>query len=519
MLFPEIVSRRRVTWLAVFVGVGVSCSSQPNSVEDVSTVSQAGTAADDCDNGTESLEAYAAKCDSAMGGVTIPQFSCDNGTELPGQGDPTVPYGQLGNTCDAPNVLNGKCDPHSRFQVLHRNVNNDGVFIVAHCRRKYASTGSYNDVAIIEYNAKDGSTCFFQALTGGSTANPLQAQVNPPSWGTQAYPWYTPAGAAAQNCVFCHDTGPFIRSPYLAQLGDVWPSDPNPSHDANNYLPGTLSADMAGTWNAGLWPYKFVGLDFQQWEAHSIAINSGSGSECKGCHRLGVGRAGTVFAPDTFGTALTFGMRATADMSDPAWHQSSKTPHSTTSPIWMTPGAVIYNSTNFAAATAVQTCAVALRSGQPLPAQCYSARVARGDTCVGPPIEVVVNGPIKAPSSVWSGVFEIPLGCKDSPGCKPGFLFWTSVHGPFTQRSASNIPIGDPNFFGSYLRLEGIDHSWVLQGGVSAMDQYNGSMQGPGAPGDARRHRVFPDPLHSLSRLVCECASPDLRHYWNDAND
>jgi len=62
-------------------------------------------------DGYEALSEYARKCDAATG-ITVPRFSCGNGTEVPGQET------QGGKACQRPNVLNHECDLGSRFQVL-----------------------------------------------------------------------------------------------------------------------------------------------------------------------------------------------------------------------------------------------------------------------------------------------------------------------------------------------------------------------------------------------------------------
>ena len=73
-------------------------------------------------------------------GEDVPTFDCDAGTE--------VPQTHLaGGLCDRPNVLNGVCDPGSRFQVLKET--ND-VAIVGHCRKKGNADHQYGDIAVIQ---------------------------------------------------------------------------------------------------------------------------------------------------------------------------------------------------------------------------------------------------------------------------------------------------------------------------------------------------------------------------------
>src|SRR5262245_10724967 len=86
----------------------------------------------------DELQDYAHQCDLAIG-VTVPDFDCDAGTEVPGQGSvfsgpsATCLSASSTVTCDKPNRLNCQCDPGSRFQVL---VRSDSAFIVAHCRKE-----------------------------------------------------------------------------------------------------------------------------------------------------------------------------------------------------------------------------------------------------------------------------------------------------------------------------------------------------------------------------------------------
>src|SRR5215470_14712598 len=175
---------------------------------------------------TDTVQDYAAKCDMAIG-VTVPDFICDNGVEVP----VTNPIGSCpvdGGprtkpcTCDRPNVLNSECDPGSRFQVL---TDNGDAFAVAHCRKRGHNSGFFDDIAVIQHNRKTGATCFYQALRGFQpTEQPLDGNVQAPS--KQVSPedgqfWLQPATIKASSfpCGGCHDNGAIIRSPYLTQLG------------------------------------------------------------------------------------------------------------------------------------------------------------------------------------------------------------------------------------------------------------------------------------------------------------
>jgi hypothetical protein len=448
-----------------------------------------------CRTGDERLEQFSARCNKAMGGVGVPAFDCDDP-------DATEPPRQQANgsgQCGAPNVLNQECDPGSHFHVLHRNNNNDGIYIVAHCRKKPNGPngpGQYGDVAVIQYNSNTGATCFYQALQHGLTHS-----APAPISGDTSF-WLKPSDTAGINCVRCHDNGPFIRSPYLAQLGEVWPffgdqNNPNNPNRPNlpaadkNYLPGTLQGDLAGSWNFNM-PYKFAGLNFQSWEAYSV-VNSGSPT-CTGCHRLGVSRSKGTWNVN-MGTAQDLGIRAT-DTS-----QSSKLAHGAynpgvSSPIWMTPGQLTFSQSSFNSAQAMRGCALSITNGSPA-SGCSATRLARGDTCPPPP--VVINGSTSAldPKS-WKNSGKQPLG---QPGGRIGFYYFTAIHGPFYQNSpwdpyvdtpapVANPPWDPPNqapsFRGTYLRIYGEPPGqWTVAWGLDATDIQNpqNNPPPPGGPG------------------------------------
>jgi hypothetical protein len=303
---------------------------------------------------SDTLEAYSRKCDLATG-ETVPDFNCDNGT--------LVPEVVSGGKCDRPNVLNHVCDPGSRFQVL---VNTDNAAIVAHCRKKIAvDDGKYGDIAVIQYGKKTGATCFYQALPQGGVR--LEPVVQAPSIGQAAWPWFSPHDTAAIHCGECHDNGPFIRSPYLAQLADT-PGE-------KNVLPG--SHDW--TFNSSE-PYSFVGDDFKDWKAYSVKVK---GNTCNGCHRMGVSNlayldkdtsmpALSPFDADAnpcrvasreggSGTSRVFSIIATL---------KGQCSRNSGAPTWMVPDEYKFDQANLDAANKIRECAIRYFSGPSLPKGC-----------------------------------------------------------------------------------------------------------------------------------------------------
>jgi hypothetical protein len=333
---------------------------------------------------------------------------------------------------------------------------------------------TYGDIAVIQYNKKNGAICFYQALdndppaTGrlpGKTTAPIEGN------GPDKFPWLDPAVTAGINCVKCHDNGPFIRSPYLAQL----------RNELKNRLPGTNPGagpwDQRFSWNQTL-PLSFVGNDFQSWKTYALSI-TGAGSGCLGCHRLGFsqskGPSGVVYNGG-FGTAQKFALIATGDNGT----QAQKNPHSLKSPIWMTPtqGLITpnpnpmlppqqYSAANRTEAEGAAACASAIVKklndpGAPSPPQgCQYIQFGRGSSCVAGPIQATLNGATRSDPTGGRTDVIVPLGsCSDPSKCPPGFCYWRSAHGPFWQRTPFSVPIADTNYRGNFIRIYAENGLW-----------------------------------------------------------
>ncbi|UVT14814.1 MAG: hypothetical protein H8K04_13325 [Nitrospira sp.] len=291
----------------------------------------------------DSLAVYAKQCDDAIG-VSVPDFDVDSplGTTVPT--DHLTPANAIypSGTCDRPNVLNGVCDHGSRFRVL---INTDNAYVVAHARKMGLSQGQYGDVAVIQHNKMNGATCFYQGALedfhlshNGNVKAPSKGVGNPTFW-------MTPAQIAGSKfpCASCHDNGPIVRSPYLAQI------------TGPNQLPG--SGDV--TFNSDGQPYSFVGIDFASWKAYKVEVQD---NQCNGCHRMGVNNLSNTGSVPNNGTAVDLGLKATAGS------QVSKNPHSATSPIWMMPGQDTFQQATADAAQAIKQCADQFRGeSAPLP--------------------------------------------------------------------------------------------------------------------------------------------------------
>jgi hypothetical protein len=361
-------------------------------------------------------------------------------------------------------------------------------------------------VAMIAYNRNNGAVCFFQALRNGAitalphiVAAPADSQSDKIK-GLNYFPWVTPAQARNGGCVNCHDSGAFIRSPYLSQLSGTAPATSGGTSDGvwlttnqwstpnkhyANHLQGTAVSEGAYSWNKTS-PYKYVGLDFQSCESYSI---TSSDPTCTSCHRLGLGRCKTSGPTTPFagGTALDYGMKATASL------QASKTsPHSSASPIWMTPTAIgggLYDPANEASAQSIQSCAnyaanvITSGMGRVAPG-CGWSRFAEGDSCMDITAHVIDGATKSTITSSTGGTTSIVSEvCASGANCVHGFPYWTSLHGPFFATSPASVRYGDSGYMGTFARIyEGIGAQWTVQTKLSIGILAHGQ-RSPGVPG------------------------------------
>lgn len=236
----------------------------------------------------ETLFEYGRQCAEQV--TEIPAFNCMAGEEIPItiDGKP-VPADSAPPRCDRPSLLPqadaaSQCVPGSRSLVLRDDKT---AQVSAICRKQVARpAGSplFDEINVISHSLKNGKTCWFTAkatppLTPASgidgrwvpspstlTRKPQAASPN----GVQAPPadkvWQTPRQVAWSQpaCINCHDSGPFMVSPYIAQTTQL-PGDP-----------------------FGFYEPKAIGEDFKRaWaKLHAYGITT-RGNTCTACHRMG----------------------------------------------------------------------------------------------------------------------------------------------------------------------------------------------------------------------------------------
>ena len=228
----------------------------------------------------ETLFEYGRQCAEQIS--EIPAFNCMAGEEIPITIDgKAVPPQPAPPRCDRPSLLpqhdagsQGQCVPGSRALVLRDDKT---AQISAVCRKQVARpAGSplFDEINVISHSLKDGKTCWFTAKAKAplSEGAGIDGRAVPsPSTRARLAPgadkvWLSPYEVAFKQpaCIGCHDSGPFMYSPYIAQT-TVLPGDP-----------------------FGFYQPKAIGEDFKRaWaKLHAFGITT-PGNTCTACHRMG----------------------------------------------------------------------------------------------------------------------------------------------------------------------------------------------------------------------------------------
>ncbi|RED50824.1 hypothetical protein [Aestuariispira insulae] len=219
----------------------------------------------------EDIIDYGNQCAAAI--AQIPAFNCLDGEIIPITVGGKTPDSYFpGMDCDRPSLLplgpesDGQCVPFSRALL----ISDDNAQITALCRQKKIRTADspyFDEIDIIAHDVVTGSTCWFQAEAKDAngfdaTRVPPPNEVSPPPGHVSARAfWNSPEKTASADCGDCHDSDPFMYSPFIGQVWHQVPTDPFG------------------------WYANDIGEAFRKWaKPKSITTR---GNTCIGCHRIG----------------------------------------------------------------------------------------------------------------------------------------------------------------------------------------------------------------------------------------
>jgi hypothetical protein len=302
------------------------------------TVRPAGLSLDDAedDSGLSVGLRYGTRCAKAIG--YIKPFSCvGDGQTVPITVD-GVPQERFVQQCDRPQYLpigSTQCATNTRvgrpqvFKDKELTQPADNVKAVFFCRHyedptnyttRSGATGKdypyFHDVAVIMQNTDTGKTCFFQALGGGRafgedgedlyglrvpppTESLEEFQANVPAevrdqgaqqaWreGAAGGFWLSPSNIGQIHCVSCHDSDPFMHSPWIDQV-KVLNAAGQPTSEL--IVPSEPFSE-----------YKIIGAGVETFNAWDTAYSVETpDSKCESCHRIGSMAAIRSWAKDAF---------------------------------------------------------------------------------------------------------------------------------------------------------------------------------------------------------------------------
>ncbi|WP_413191654.1 hypothetical protein [Pararobbsia alpina] len=250
--------------------------------------------------GQQTVLEYGDQCAREIGEIC--PFDCNSGTDIPITVDNKTPtdYTNL-KQCDRPSLLvpdqanSGQCMPYSKVLNLSRGSTQISVYCRRNSLNRHPDKSHYFDeVDIVLHHTGSGKTCWFQSKAApphtpvqgqgadksdnvgidASRVPPPNERVAPAGHPSAVEFWKAPREVAAAQCASCHDAGPFIQSPYIAQVWNNVPTDP---------------------WGK----YVNIGADFASWR-RSWAIST-PGNTCIGCHRIGDERSCSTYVPMSAG--------------------------------------------------------------------------------------------------------------------------------------------------------------------------------------------------------------------------
>jgi hypothetical protein len=203
------------------------------------------------DNNRSALD-HAYECEETLG--PLPKFSCDDAIEVPTTKNGIQLNSDSSNymDCDHPWAFGMACQTGNKVG-RYQGINSDGsenldVVFITFCRD--------GGLGVIGNKLSTGETCFFSILDGVENNNL-------PIPGESGYneKWMTPSAVAADQCVNCHMSSPFLHTPAVDQL-------------QHPQIPNELLVPLTGNT-----PYSVIGEEFRQ------PFNANIQNSCTTCHR------------------------------------------------------------------------------------------------------------------------------------------------------------------------------------------------------------------------------------------
>jgi hypothetical protein len=187
--------------------------------------------------------------------------------------------------CDIKDWLNGSCYGNS-YLTTFRAPSNAKVTIALMCRHKTKNTNEakrFDDIAMILHNRFNGETCWFQTVDGEGVEKNGKRVPRPTRLIARTF-WLSPDATRGIECINCHDSGPFVISPWINQANNI----------ANlRYAKKTPYRNSTPPFNKWKQP-RFVSID-----SAGLALG-GDDKPCTHCHQIATTRTCTGLAGMAF---------------------------------------------------------------------------------------------------------------------------------------------------------------------------------------------------------------------------
>ena len=193
--------------------------------------------------------------------------------------------------CDAPQFIYSLCEPNAvdgrtNGPRVASRVNEEGTHWVLLCRKSLDEEGIYNDIAMLGHNPYTGKTCFFQNALyarkdGLHVPHPADDVESARSPQTSTSLWRGIQGGFGSGieCVECHDSDPFIHTPWIDGAKD---------ENGDPVIP-IMGIDDGFTQGFNEAPYTLIDTEGQGWTMPEM-LTSPEAAPCTKCHRIGNGR-------------------------------------------------------------------------------------------------------------------------------------------------------------------------------------------------------------------------------------